>query len=181
MRGRAALHLPRCRASKRRHSGEEDAVTDRGLSKEDRERNEDPEKIGGAVAGATGAGTGAAIGSVLGPAGTVIGALAGATGGWWAGKGLIGAVEEVDRSDNAFRRAHEHAGARRPYEEDRHGYQLGFLAGRNPDYDAADFDAVEDDLRTAWVKAHLREESPVPWEDVRACAREGFRIARKQA
>jgi uncharacterized protein YcfJ len=155
-------------------------VTERDLSEKDRERNEDPEQIGGAVAGATGAGTGGAIGSVLGPIGTVIGALAGAAGGWWAGKGLIRAVEEVDRSDKAFRHAHMETGAQRTYEEDRHGYQLGYLAGRNPDYQAMDFDAVEDELRAAWVKAHLREESPVPWEDVRSCAREGFRIARGQ-
>jgi phage tail tape-measure protein len=104
-------------------------------TKDEEPRNEDPQTMGGAVGGATGAAAAAAAGiAIAGPIGGVIGLLAGAAGGWWGGKELTESIEEVDREDNRFRRAHEHAGATRPYEEIRHAYQLGYLAGRNPDY-----------------------------------------------
>jgi phage tail tape-measure protein len=147
----------------------------------DLKRNEDPEAIAGAVGGATGVGVGAAIGmAALGPVGAVVGALAGAAGGWWAGKGLQHAVHEVDSADNDFRRAHEHAGATRPFDEARHGYQLGYLAGRNPEYADADFTQVEEDLRTAWIEAHREDGNPVPWDDVRGDARIGYELSRKR-
>jgi phage tail tape-measure protein len=156
-------------------------MNERKHSDRDLERNEDPETMAGAVGGATGAGFGAAVGmAALGPVGVVVGALAGIAGGWWAGRGIEQAVEDVDRSDNAFRRAHEHARATRPYEETRHAYQLGFLAGRNPDHADGDFSTVEKDLRAAWVQAHVHDERPVPWEDVRGAARDGFELARRR-
>ncbi|MEX2570898.1 MAG: hypothetical protein WD737_06300 [Gemmatimonadota bacterium] len=152
------------------------------LSEHDQKRNEDPSVAGGAVGGATGAGVGASLGvAALGPLGLVLGALAGAAGGWWAGKGVVESVEDVDRSDNRFRRAHEHAGATRPYEEVRHAYQLGYLAARNPDYSDATFEETEEDLRAAWVQAHVHDPEPVPWEDVRASARTGFDLGREEA
>ncbi|MGH7504729.1 MAG: hypothetical protein ACRELX_03725 [Longimicrobiales bacterium] len=157
-------------------------MSDRRFSDRDLERNEDPEKIGGAVIGSTGAGIVGGIGlAALGPLGAIAGALAGAAGGWWAGKGVVRAVDDMDRADNEFRRAHEHAGATRPYDEVRHGYQLGYLAGRNPDYAAVEFSEVENDLRTAWVQAHRQDEHPVRWEDVRADARTGYELARKES
>ena len=152
-------------------------MSDEHFSKRDLERNENPEKIAGAVTGATSAGFGAAVGlAALGPVGAVAGALAGAIGGWWAGKEVHHAVVDMDKAENQFRQAHEHAGATRPYEEARHGYQLGYLAGRNPDYATSDFSEVEDDLRAAWVQAHLQEHS-VPWEEVRRDARFGYEVA----
>lgn len=150
------------------------------FSKRDLERNEDPEGIAGAVGGATGA---ALIGSIglatLGPLGAVLAFLAGALGGWWAGSGFERAVEEMDREENRFRRMHEHAGAERPWEEVRHGYQIGYLAGRNARYEGDDFAAAEPDLRAAWVQSHLEDEDPVHWEDVRDSARAGFELARE--
>jgi uncharacterized protein YcfJ len=151
------------------------------FSKQDLERNEDPESIAGAVGGAAGA---AVIGSIglatLGPLGALLAFLAGALGGWWAGAGFERAVEEMDREENRFRRAHEHAGARRPYEEVRHGFQLGYLAGRNVRYAGDDFANAEPDLRAAWVQAHLDDEDPVPWDDVMETARTGFDLARRK-
>lgn len=153
-------------------------MNDRRFSKRDLERNEDPKVMGGAVGGAAGAGVGAGIGMVaLGPVGAIVGMLAGVLGGWWAGQGVQQAVEEVDRADNRFRKAHEHAGATRAYEEVRHAYQLGYLAGRNPQY--PDFSDVEDDLRAAWVQAHIHDPNPVPWEAVRPDASTGFELARR--
>jgi hypothetical protein len=156
-------------------------MSDHRLSDRDSEQNEDPEMMAGAVGGATGAGAGAGLGlTILGPLGGVLGALAGAVGGWWTGKGALEAVEDVDRADNQFRRAHEHAGATRPYEEVRHGYQLGYLAGRNPQYADMAFSEIEDDLRGAWVEAHLHDRNPVPWEHVRSNAKSGYELARKK-
>jgi hypothetical protein len=150
----------------------------RRLSPQDQDVNEDTETISGAVGGATGIGVGAGLGLMtLGPLGGVLGALAGAAGGWWAGQEVQKAVEDVDRSDNRFRRAHEHAGADRPYEELRHGYQLGYIAGRNPEYAASAFREVEAEIRDAWVQAHVRDENPIPWEDVRESARAGYRLS----
>jgi hypothetical protein len=152
------------------------------FSARDLKRNEDPQTIARAVGSATGAGVGAGVGlAALGPVGAVVGALAGLAGGWWAGQGVEQAVEEVDRSDNRFRRAHEHAGATRPYEEVRHGYQLGFLAGRNPEHQERSFSEIEEGLRAAWVRAHLHDRAPVPWEEVRASASAGYELARQQS
>ena len=146
-----------------------------------RKRNEDPETVTGAVTGAAGAGAAAGAGLlVAGPLGGIIGALAGALGGWWAGREVVDAVQEVDREENRFRRAHEHAGATRPYEEARHAYRLGYVAARNPDNANRGFEEVEPALRDAWVQAHLHDRSPVPWEQVRAEVRSGFDVARER-
>ena len=153
----------------------DDRSTDRDLKK-----NEDPEEIAGAVGGAAGAGTGGAIGFVAGgPLGGIIGALAGAVGGWGAGSEAQGAIADMDQSDNQFREAHEHAGATRSFEEIRHGYQLGYLAGRNPDHEDRAFTEVEPDLRAAWTEAHIDIENAVPWDEVRDEARTGYELARR--
>lgn len=154
-------------------------MSKRPYTKRDLERNEDPHAIAGSVAGATGASVGAGLGlAVLGPVGAIIGVLAGALGGYWAGQEIQQSAEAMNRSENAFRRAHEHAGANRPYEEVRHGYQLGYLAGKNPRYADGNFAAAEAELRAAWVKAHDEDATPVPWGDVREEARTGFELAR---
>lgn len=152
------------------------------FSDEDLERNEDPRAVAGAVSGATGAGFGAGTGmAAAGPLGAVLGALIGAAGGWWVGKGMQQALEDVDEHDERFRRAHEHAGAKRPYEEIRHAYQVGYVAGRNPRHADASFEEIEKELRAAWVKAHNHEDDPVHWDDVRHAAERGFHFARNPA
>jgi hypothetical protein len=157
-------------------------MDDQRHSDRDLRRNEDPEVIAGAVTGAAGVGAGAALGlAALGPLGAVAGALAGAVGGWWAGKGLERGVEDLDRAEDRFRTAHERAGAIRPYTEARHGYRLGWLAGRNHDYAGLPFEKVEPDLRDAWVQAHLHDRDPVSWEDVRDTAQTGYALARDDA
>jgi hypothetical protein len=178
---RSGLNLAaRRRTPARPHSAGEAAMTDERFADDDLKRNENPERIAGAVGGASGAGVGAGAGVVFGPLGVVIGALAGAAGGWWASRELHGALTDADRSDDAFRRTHEHAGAARSYDELRHGYHVGYLAGRNPDHDGSEFEAIEPELRSAWVKAHEQDEQPVSWDEVRPAARSGFDVARNR-
>ena len=154
-------------------------MSDGQFEERDLDRNEDPEQIAGAVTGAGGVGIGGAIGlAALGPVGAVIGALAGAAGGWWLGKGFQGAVHDLDREENRFRRAHEHAGANRPFDEARHGYQLGYLAGRNPRYDSTPFTEAEKELRAAWIEAHKEDDHPVGWDAVRDDAKAGYELGR---
>jgi uncharacterized protein YcfJ len=177
----ADRHTDCAKAEHRFSPCKERVMTERRYSEADLRRNEDPETVAGAVGSAAGAGAGAGLGmAALGPVGAVVGVLAGAVGGWWAGRGVEQAVEDVDRADNRFRRAHEHAGAARPYDEARHAYQLGYLAGRNSEQAAADFAEVENDLRAAWVQAHIHDPNPVPWEAVRADVRRGFELARNR-
>jgi hypothetical protein len=153
---------------------------DRDELPDEHDRNEDPRTMGGAVGGVTGGAVvaGLALGP-LGVLGAAIGALAGAAGGWWAGEELVEAVQGIDEADNRLRKAHEHAGAARPYEEVRHAYQLGYLAGRNPRYSGAAFTEVEPDLQTAWIQAHGHEDDPIPWDDVRTEARNGYGVGRQ--
>jgi hypothetical protein len=73
---------------------------------------------------------------------------------------------------------HEAVEPDRSWREVRHAYQVGWLAGRNPRYAAHGFGEADVELRAAWVQAHLHDEEPVPWEDVRERARAGWRLAR---
>lgn len=155
-------------------------MTDERFTDRDMKRNEDPESIASAMGGATGAGTGGAIGFAAGgPIGAMIGVLAGAVGGWWAGSEAHNAIADMDETENRLREAHDHAGARRPFEEVRHGYQLGYLAGRNPEHADDDFQDVETDLRAAWTQAHLNTDDAVSWEEVREEARRGYELGRR--
>lgn len=143
----------------------------------DEPEEEQAERAGGGAGGIVGAGLGAGAGLVLGPIGAVVGALAGAAGGWWAGKQTVDALASFDeREDEHFRRTHERSDrGTRPYNEVRHAYQLGVLAGRNPDYVGRNFDTVEQDLQRAWDEAHGRGES---WNNVRPYVDEGFTYGR---
>lgn len=149
------------------------------FSKEDLERNEDPQAVAGAISGATAASVGGSVGlAALGPVGGVIGLLAGAVGGWWAGREIQESIDEMDSADARFRSAHAEHDTERPYADVRHAYQIGYLAGRNPQYAGNSFADVEDELRAAWVKAHLQDESAVSWDETRDHAHAGFEAAR---
>jgi hypothetical protein len=137
---------------------------------------EQAETVTEGVGGLMGFATGAAAGLALGPVGAVIGALAGGAGGWWAGKQVGDAALEFE--DRYFRRIHAASDARSPsYEDVRHAYQLGHLAGRNPEYGDAGFDAIEPELRHAWKKAHGGSDN---WDQVRPCVDRGFTHAREE-
>jgi hypothetical protein len=154
-------------------------MKERRFTKKDLERNEDPETIAGAVSGATGVSLMGGVGmAALGPVGAVVGALAGALGGWWVGREMQHAVDEMDRTEQEFRSLHARTERVRSYEEVRHAYQLGYLAGRNPRYDDSSFTEIDDELRAAWVQAHLKEPAAVSWDEIRPLAQDGFDLAR---
>jgi hypothetical protein len=140
--------------------------------------HEKADTVVGGLGGLGGLAAGAAGGLVLGPVGAVVGALAGVAGGWWAGKQVVDAAEDFNAEDSDYRRAHEssRAGAR-AYDEVRHAYQFGHLAGRNPDYRDAEFHRIEPDLRRAWVDAHGSTDD---WDAVRPYVDHGFNRARKR-
>jgi hypothetical protein len=137
------------------------------------------EGVGGAAAGAAGA----AIGAMAGPIGMLVGGLAGIVGGWWAGKSAVEAAHHyTPEVDNAYRNAYETSPTRladRSYDDIRPAYQLGHVAGLNPDYANRDFDAVEGDLRKGWtddLRARHGE-----WETARPFARDAYTRSRAAA
>ena len=156
------------------------------------------DEVGEAVGGISGVLTGAALGSLGGPVGTIIGGIAGAVSGWWAGRAISDAASHVTDEDDAYYRTHytsahsgatgagAHAaaagsatgassgmsGATRQYDDVRPAYQIGHLAGRNPEYSGRGFDEIEPDLQRGWtpeVSARHGE-----WNDVRGYARSAY-------
>jgi hypothetical protein len=149
--------------------------------KDDMKRSSEDEKrdtVAGGVGGIGGMAAGAGAGLTLGPVGAVLGALAGAAGGWWAGKQTIETLGGFENDEDVYyRRLHQQFAAdARAYDEVRHAYQIGHLAGRNPDYMGSDFDSVEQDLRRAWDEAHGKAEA---WDTVRPYVDRGFAHGRQ--
>lgn len=119
--------------------------------------NDEPtvgDEVGEAAGGISGVVAGAAIGSAVGPLGTVIGGIAGAIGGWWAGRAVSEAAKHYTNEDDAFYRHKYETSPTQlgdtSYEQIRPAYQIGHLAGRNPDYTGKSFETVETDLRRGW-------------------------------
>jgi hypothetical protein len=140
------------------------------------------EEVGEAAGGMSGAVTGAAIGSIAGPVGVLIGGIAGAVGGWWAGREIADMAEELARDDDSYYRSHFDADSKladRRYEDVRPVYQLGHLAGLNPDYTGREFDEVETELRSGWTSASSRRVGE--WDAVREYARQGYHRGRSIA
>jgi hypothetical protein len=137
------------------------------------------EGLGGAAAGAAGA----AIGSFVGPIGTLIGGLAGVVGGWWAGKSAVEASHKYSPDDDQhYRETYETSSARladRSYDQVRPAYQLGHVAGLNPDYRDRDFTDVEPDLQKGWSD-DLRAKNG-EWDSVRPYARDAYTRSRAAA
>ena len=134
------------------------------------------EEVGEAAGGISGALAGAALGSLGGPVGTIIGGLAGAIGGWWAGRAIADAAHHYTDADDSYYRTHFESSrsglADRRNDDVRPAYQLGHLAGRNPDYAGRSFDEVEGDLRRGWsddVRARHGD-----WDAVRPYARDAY-------
>ena len=136
--------------------------------------------VGEAVGGVSGIATGMALGSLGGPVGTIIGGIAGAIGGWWSGRAISEAAPHfTDADDSVYRDRYERSGDRRAdgsYDLVRPAYQLGHLAGRNPDYAGLDFADVEQDLRQGWTDEVRGAHGD--WERVRSFARDGYERGR---
>lgn len=141
------------------------------------------DEVGEAVGGISGVLAGAAIGSVGGPIGTIIGGIAGAVSGWWAGRAVSEAASRFTHDDDAAYRTHYESSANRladrGYDDVRPAYQLGHLAGANPDYRGRSFDEIEGDLRRGWTDdVSTRYGS---WDSVRGYARDAYERGRTNA
>lgn len=112
------------------------------------------DEVGEAAGGISGVVAGAAIGSAGGPIGTVIGGIAGALGGWWAGRAVSEAAKHYTNEDDDFYRHKFETSTTKladtSYEQARPAYQVGHVAGRNPDYLGKSFETVETDLQRGW-------------------------------
>lgn len=144
----------------------------------DREKAE--QMIGGGSGGLAGMAAGAGIGSFAGPIGTIVGALGGVVGGWWAGRAAMKADDGYSADDDDFYQSHHESsrglGTTGPsYDATRPAYQLGHLAGMNPDYRGRSFDEVETDLSTAYSTAGNQD-----WHSVRDYARDAYGRSRNR-
>jgi len=157
--------------------------------------------VGEATGGVAGAAAGAALGSLGGPIGTIIGGIAGAVGGWWTGRAVSEAAESfTDEDDAYYRRKFEQrrsGGALDPvsgtdlgrttggmgddlghdYDRVRPAYQIGYLAGMNPDYQGRSFEDVEPDLRRGWTSVGSGQGD---WSNVRDYARDAYAQAQER-
>ena len=137
------------------------------------------EGVGGAAAGAAGA----AIGAMAGPIGMLVGGIAGIVGGWWAGKSAAEAAHSYsDTDDRFYRDTYENSPSRladRSYDQVRPAYQLGHIAGMNPDYRDRDFNAVEGDLQRGWTGDVAAKHGD--WNTARPFARDAFTRSRAAA
>src|SRR5512132_1540970 len=138
------------------------------------------DEIGEAAGGISGVLAGAAIGSVGGPIGTIIGGIAGAVSGWWAGRAISEAASRYTHDDDAAYRTHYETSssrlADRSYDDVRPAYQLGHIAGMNPDYSGRSFDEVEGDLRRGWTDDVSARYGA--WDSVRGYARDAYERGR---
>ena len=154
--------------------------------------------VGETTGGLAGAATGAALGSLGGPLGTIIGGIAGAAGGWWSGRAVSEAASTFDNDDSYYQNHHASrlgsgtsasgmrgssmsggSGMGSPsgnmsaasYDNARPAYQLGHVAGMNPDYAGREFSDVEPHLRNGW---EAQGDAPHKWDDVRDYARDAY-------
>lgn len=132
--------------------------------------------VAAGTGGVAGAAAGAAIGSLAGPIGTIIGGLAGAVGGWWSGRAISEAATSYTSDDDAYYQNRYSTTSRAfgtssggSYETARPAYQLGHLAGVNPDYRGRDFEEVEPHLSSAYSSSGRND-----WNDVRDYARDAY-------
>lgn len=132
--------------------------------------------VGQAAGGITGVFAGAAIGSSAGPIGTLLGGLAGAIGGWWSGRALAEAAEDITEADEAYFRADfERRRVAREYDSARTAYYLGHIASANPNYTS--FEEGEHELSRAWTE---RAADRADWDSVRGFASVGFQYGRER-
>jgi hypothetical protein len=135
--------------------------------------------VGQAAGGITGVFAGAAIGSSAGPIGTLLGGIAGAIGGWWSGRAIAEAAEDITVAEDQYYRAHfERSPHERRYDDARPAYFLGDLAAANPQYEGRAFEEVEPDLNRGWSRGDVARQAD--WDAVRDYASEGFRHGRER-
>jgi hypothetical protein len=145
--------------------------------------------VGQAAGGITGVVAGAAIGASAGPIGILLGGIAGAIGGWWSGRALAEAAEDITAAEEDYyradfeRRAAESRADRRArerrdsYDDARAAYLLGDVAAANPEYDDRRFEDVEGELSRAWNENAAQHGE---WQAMRGYASIGFERGRER-
>lgn len=140
--------------------------------------------IGQAAGGITGVVAGAAIGATAGPVGILLGGIAGAIGGWWTGRAIAEAAEDITEADETFYREDFERIERRvdlarraEFDAARRAYLLGDIAAANPEYAGLMFEDVERDLSRGWQAQSVR---PEEWSAVREFASVGFARGRER-
>ena len=141
------------------------------------------DQIGQAAGGITGVVAGAAIGATAGPLGVLLGGIAGAIGGWWSGRAIAEAAEDITTADEEYYRAdfERRDSERRDtdrgtrdrrsgYADARGAYYLGDVASANPEYAERTFEDVESELKRGWTSGGAIGE----WDTVRPYASVGF-------
>lgn len=135
--------------------------------------------VGQAAGGITGAVAGAAIGATAGPIGVLLGGIAGAIGGWWSGRAIAEAAEDITDADETFYREDYRKSTERrvdlarraSFDHARHAYLLGDVAAANPEYSDRAFEEVEPDLARGWAAGSAAAD----WTSVRDFAGVGYR------
>jgi hypothetical protein len=133
--------------------------------------------IGQAAGGITGVFAGTAIGATAGPIGVLLGGIAGAIGGWWSGRAIVEAAQDITEDDERYyRHDYERAdrrvdlASRERFDEARRAYLLGDIAAANPEYADRSFDDVERDLALGWSSTASTHD----WATMRSYADVGF-------
>ena len=134
--------------------------------------------IGQAAGGITGVVAGAAIGATAGPVGVLLGGIAGAIGGWWSGRAIAEAAEDITEADEKFYREDYDRVERRvdlarraEFDAARQAYLLGDIASANPAYAGLSFEDVERDLSRGWQAQSTTHDD---WSAVRDYASVGY-------
>lgn len=94
------------------------------------------------------------------PLAAIVGAIAGTVGGWWK-KAASGSASGFPEHEEQACRAHfatlVTVEPEMTYDRARTGYELGYVASRNPDYQGRSFEEIEDDLRQGFAGEHASE------------------------
>jgi hypothetical protein len=140
---------------------------------ENNESNPSPaDHVGEAAGGITGALAGAAIGTTAGPIGTLLGGIAGAIGGWWSGRAIAEAAEDITEADEQYYREQVASRSDTTYDDGARGaFYLGVVAAANPDYAGKDFVDIEPDLAKGWNAGATNHGK---WNTVKPYASMGF-------
>src|SRR5688500_12040177 len=135
--------------------------------------------IGQAAGGITGVVAGAAIGATAGPVGVLLGGIAGAIGGWWSGRAIAEAAEDITEADEQFYREDftRTAAQQADYDRVKAAYYLGDVAAANPEYSNRKFEEVEPALERGW---RARAAEYAEWQAVRPYASIGFNRGRER-